>query len=92
MGPKVDSRREIAEYDPPTKLSFVIREGSIPGQGKYIFEPVADSTKLTFIGRAEPGRLIELLSPLFSRLTKKQLLSDGRRLKELLEEPGAPPE
>ena len=84
MGRKVNSKREITNYDPPTLLAFEIRDGTIPGRGTYAFKSVANGTRVTLASEGELGRFMEFFAPLLTPLIKKKFREDGKKLLKLL--------
>lgn len=91
MGRRIDSLTEVTEFDPPTKFTYVIPEGSAQGRATFSFEAVREGTRANFTGEAELGRFADLLSPIFSRLINRDVKSLFQRLKDLLEAPEEPP-
>ena len=85
-GQRVESKFEITEYELNRKVSF---EGEPAGpakpKGSYIFESVADGTKITSLPQPEFRGLFRLLEPMMSSYIRKNNVAHLSNLKRLLE-------
>ena len=88
MGKVVDLRTEVVEYNPPTNFSYSGSFSSgIEEHASVTFESVGNDTRFTIIAEAEMGKIAQLLSPIFSRVMKRQVTALFGNLRRVLEAP-----
>lgn len=90
MGRKTNGRLEITKYEPTSKFSYTNKFGNIREQANFTFEAVGESTRTSFDGEADMGRIGDLLAPLFSRMINRQMQSLFESIKVVLETPDGP--
>jgi uncharacterized membrane protein len=85
-GQSVKSMFEIKEYEVNSKVAF---EGEVAGpakpKGSFLFEPLAEGTRITARPRPEFQGIFRLLEPLMAGYVRKQNEEHLRNLKRLLE-------
>jgi hypothetical protein len=85
-GQRATSRFTITEYEPNHKIAF---EGEPAGpatpKGSYLFESVADGTRITSAPRPEFRGVFKLLEPLMARYIRQSNEAHLRNLKNVLE-------
>ena len=85
-GQSATSKFKITEFEPNKKIAF---EGEAAGpatpKGSYLFEPVADGTRVTLLPKPEFRGFFRLLEPLMAGYIRKQNEEHLGNLKRLLE-------
>jgi carbon monoxide dehydrogenase subunit G len=85
MGRRIESTLEITSWDPPNQYGQRAVGGPIPFEMTIFLKPKEGGTHLTLNGRAEFGGFFKVAEGLAGRQLKKQMESDLKRLKALLE-------
>lgn len=85
MGREIESTSEVTVYDPPHKLGQKTIGGPMPFEFTVSLEPENGGTKLTMAGKAEAGGFFKLAEGLVGKQLKKQIETDLKGLKTLLE-------
>jgi hypothetical protein len=75
----------VTAYEPNRHLRHWSTGGPIPLEINYIFEEVPGGTRLTVSMDAQPAGFFRLIGPVFGRAVKRQIRSDLKTLKGLLE-------
>ncbi len=87
MGQTVEATRTVTAYEPNTRYAFRSAYQQVPFTTSFVFEPLANATRLTAKVEGEPTGIYKAAMPLILSLVRQQLEGDLRRLKKLLEEP-----
>lgn len=85
LGRRIETSLEVTEYEPNKKLSTKTTSGPLPMEIQYIFEPVAEGTRVVIKGNINAGGLFKLAEPIVGRMLKRQTEADFANLKDLLE-------
>jgi len=85
LGRKIESSREVVEYEPPTKCIQKNTAGPFPVEGSLTFEPTAEGTKVAWKFEMKPGGFFALAEPLVARSVKRQQEAALGDVKDLLE-------
>jgi carbon monoxide dehydrogenase subunit G len=85
LGRRLEGEAEVTEYEPNRKFTSIGKSGFMPITAQRIFEPVEESTRVTFIAMAEPRGFLELAEPLLARRARARLRADAANAKRLLE-------
>jgi len=85
LGRKIESSREVVEYEPPTKCIFKNTTGPFPVTGSLTFEPTAQGTTVIWKMEMKPGGFFALAEPLVARSLRRQLEAGLGDVKDLLE-------
>ncbi len=80
-----ESTWEVTEIILEQKLAYKSTSSEIPYQGSYLFESVEAGTKFTSAVHLELSGLWKLASPIVEYLSRKQLVINLHRLKDMLE-------
>ncbi len=88
FGPRIESTFEVTEFEPPRQSAFKTTTGPVPMEGRYLLEPVAGGTRLTWRGEIEESGVLRLAEPVFARMAKRELETSFAHLKDLLETKG----
>ena len=72
-GRRIDGDYELVECQPNTLIRFQVINGPARPTGTYRFEPVGDSTRLTFILHYEPKGLAKLMDPMIARTMRSEV-------------------
>ncbi len=85
MGREIDSALEITSWDPPAQTSFKTVTGPVPFELTATLAEEGAGTNLTMRGTAEFGGFFKLAEGLVGKQMDKQMGSDLKSLKEVLE-------
>ena len=86
VGRRFETPYERASYEANRRYTDRAVGGLVPNQRwGYTFEEVLGGTRLRRAVEAEPGGVLKLLEPLQKRAVQRQLRTDLRTLKDLLE-------
>ncbi len=85
MGRRIESTLEVTSWDPPKQYGQKVLNGPIPFEITISLEPKEGGTQLTVSGQAEFGGFFKVAEGLVGRQLKKQMESDFKSLKSLLE-------
>jgi carbon monoxide dehydrogenase subunit G len=85
MGRKIDTRMDMTSYEPPSQASIKSADGPIPFENNISLESKEDGTQLSIKGQAEIGGFFKLAEGLVGKQFEKQMDSDLKNLKALLE-------
>ena len=72
MGKEIETEGVISEYTPEKKCSFKFTSGPVTGESSFIFEPVADGTKVTTTGELSIG-LFRFAGFIFRRMAREKI-------------------
>ncbi|MCP5098273.1 MAG: hypothetical protein GY943_22210, partial [Chloroflexi bacterium] len=85
----VEYESEIATYQPTSHLGLILRGGSLgkgPMHVDYRLSAEGDGTVLNFESRWKPhGILLKLMTPLLTKMSRKNIDADMHRLKAFAE-------
>jgi ligand-binding SRPBCC domain-containing protein len=86
VGRRFETPYERTSYEPNRRYTDRAVGGPIPNQRwDYTFQEVPGGTRLTRAVEAEPAGLLKLLEPLQRRTVQRQLRTDLKTLKDVLE-------
>jgi uncharacterized membrane protein len=85
MGKSLEHEFEVTEFDPGRRYTVRSTSGPFPMMMAYTVEAVGQGAKLHTVTEAAPGGITALAGPLMSMRIKKQLESDHKNLKRLIE-------
>lgn len=86
MGREIESTAEVTAYDPPHKFGQKTIGGPMPFEFTVTLEPENSGTRLTMAGQAEVGGFFKLAEGLVGKQLEKQIETDFKGLKKLLEQ------
>ena len=84
-GRKLESTIEVTTLEPDRELTLRVVSGPVPGTVRHLLEPAGDGTRLKIVGELAGGGLRGLAGPLLERAARREVESDLRRLKQVLE-------
>lgn len=84
-GREMTANWTVSEFEPGGFARWTLDSGPILGTGGYICEPQDEKTKFTLEAHVTPTGWYRLMGPIFSRIGRRQNLSDVERLKSILE-------
>ena len=78
---------EVTHYDPPTGFALRSVSGALPSTIRLRLESLGGggATKLTLVGEARLGGIYGLVAPLMKAVARRQVETQLRTLKDLLE-------
>ncbi len=85
FGRPVESHIVITEYEPNRKYTIESTSGPFRFIARHIFEAVEGGTRIHLTSQAQVGGLFRLVAPLVINLTRRQVTSNYRNLKHLME-------
>lgn len=85
MGRKIESLSEITEYEPNKRFVRRGSTGQFAVDGSFRFEPTEQGTKVIWTMQMEPGGFFKLAEPLVASTLKRDIVSNLKTLKSLLE-------
>lgn len=85
LGRRLESTYEITGYEPPTELSGRMASSMFTFSETYRLDEEDGATVVRLRAVAEPGRSMRFLWPVLAVAVPKQVKSDHRRLKSMLE-------
>lgn len=86
MGRKIEDTSEVTAWDPPNEYAQKSVGGPAPFEMKLKLSPKDDGTQLELSGQAEFGGFFKLAEGLVGKQLEKQMESDLKTLKRLMEE------
>lgn len=86
---KFDNETVVSEYEENRIVAYQSTSGPYPFVLRYVFEPVANGTRLTEMGEADPPTLMRLAIGLFIGNARKNSERGLRMLKSFLESESA---
>lgn len=93
LGRRIESTFEVTEHEPNRRSAIKFVSGPVRAEGTYTFEPASGGTRFRWTLQAPPGLgglyLGRVTDPLVTRIFRRRLQRDLRRLKEVME--GAKP-
>jgi ligand-binding SRPBCC domain-containing protein len=89
LGRRIESTFEVTEHEPNRRSAIKFVSGPFPAEGTYTFEPAPEGTRFRWSLQAPPGLgglfLGRVTDPLVTRMFRRRLQRDLRRLKDVLE-------
>jgi carbon monoxide dehydrogenase subunit G len=85
MGRKIEGISEITAWDPPNRYGQKTVGGPVPFELEALFAPKDGGTQLTITGEAELGGFFKLAEGLVGKQLEKEIESDLKTLKRLME-------
>jgi uncharacterized protein YndB with AHSA1/START domain len=85
MGRKMEASNEYVAYEPGRRITFKTISGPVLLEASYLFEPVADGTKLTSKIQMDAKGFMSLAEPLIARGLRREMDVAFVTLKDLLE-------
>ncbi len=90
LGRAVRTDVEVTEFDPTRRIRIVSTESTFPLDITRRVEALgADRCRVIAEVRGDPGRLFAWAGPLVSKMVKRSVNGDYRRLRELMESSGS---
>ena len=86
LGRRIEVASELTEFEPLRTVGFKSTSGPIPLEGRYVFEPNGEGTKVTFTMQGEAGGFFKLAEPIVACSTQRQWETNLATLKDLLEQ------
>jgi uncharacterized membrane protein len=86
LGQRIEIASELTEFEPLRTVGFKSTSGPIPLEGRYVFEPDGEGTKVTFTLQGEADGFFKLAEPIVARSTQRQWETNLANLKDLLEQ------
>ena len=85
LGRVIRTVKVVTSLEEGKLYAEAVREGLLPHAVRMTLSPTAAGTHLTFQLSGDPGRGARLFGPLLSRVLKRQITSDLKQMKRLLE-------
>ncbi len=85
LGRRMESNFEVTEYEPNRKFSSKTTSGPMEIQSTLTVEAADGGTKVNLVAAVETGGFFRLAEPVFVSTVKRQVATDIRTLKDLLE-------
>jgi uncharacterized membrane protein len=85
LGKRLESSNKFIEYEPNTRVTFVIPSGPLPGEASYLFESTPHGTKVTSKIQMQTKGFTRLAEPLVTSTLLRDMEAGFDYLKELLE-------
>jgi uncharacterized protein YndB with AHSA1/START domain len=85
MGRKMEASNEYVAYEPGRRITFKTISGPVLLEASYLFESVADGTKLTSKIQMDATGFMSLAEPLIARGLRREMDVAFVTLKDLLE-------
>ncbi|HTP11065.1 MAG TPA: SRPBCC family protein [Anaerolineae bacterium] len=87
LGLRIEATRVVTIYEPYSRYAFKSEYQQMPITTTFLFEPIADGTRLTVVVDGEPTGLFKATAPFVLGAIQRQFEGDLSRLKALLEAP-----
>jgi uncharacterized membrane protein len=85
LGRKLEANVEIVAYEPNRKIVIKSPSGSVPFEQSFLFEPVADGTRLATLIELHTSGFMGLAEPMIAGSLKREMEAAFGDLKDLLE-------
>ena len=85
MGKRFTHEFEVTDYQPGKRYAVRSTDGPFPISMVYTVDETADGTRLHVVTEADLGGLMSMAVPIVRRMAQKQVETDHRNLKRLLE-------
>ncbi len=85
MGRKMESEIEFVAYEPNHKVTIKSISGATPFEQSFLFESLADGTRLTSLLELQSAGLMGLAEPLIAASVRREMDANFGDLKKLLE-------
>ena len=90
LGRRLVYTYEIRELVPGERLVMSTAQGPFPMETTYTWDDAAEgATRMTLRNRGEPAGFAKVAAPVMARAMRRANRQDLRRLKDILERPGA---
>jgi len=90
LGRRLEYTYEIADLVPGERLVMRTAQGPFPMETTYIWSAASpDATRMTLRNRGEPSGFSKVAAPIMAGMMRKANTKDLKRLKSILEAPGA---
>jgi uncharacterized protein YndB with AHSA1/START domain len=87
MGRRMEADNEYVAYEPNERIAFKTTSGPVRMEASYLFEPMAEGTRLTSAIEMDASGLLSLAEPLIAAGLRREMRTAFRALKDLLESP-----
>ncbi|WP_028009082.1 SRPBCC family protein [Solimonas flava] len=87
FGLRAETLAEIIAWEPGRRTAFRSISGPVPCEGRRLFEPTPDGTRVTYQLHLRPQGSWRVLEPLLALLFRLQAFADLRRLRRRIEAP-----
>jgi hypothetical protein len=92
IGRPVEMTIEFIDYERPRRLGSLTHMPTMEIQGALTFDPVPEGTRMRWSWELQPGGVLRLLTPLISRIGRRQEQAIWADFKQYLEaQEGSPP-
>jgi hypothetical protein len=81
LGRRMESELEVTEYEPDRRFALKVLSGPVPFSVEHTLEPRDGGTRLTFLGKGEPGGFFKLAEPIVARTADRQFKATSRPLR-----------
>ncbi len=85
LGQRAEWTTEVTEYEPNRKFSSKTTSGPMEIQSTFTVEAADGGTKVNLVAAVETGGFFRLAEPVFVSTVKRQVATDIRTLKDVLE-------
>ena len=85
LGRRIEATAVITGYEPSRKLSAKTTSGPFSIEASHTVESVEDGTRYTLVLEGEPGDFRGLAEPILVRMAQRQIETNLRNLKDLME-------
>ena len=85
MGRRFTHEFEVTDYQPGVRYAVNSTDGPFPVSMVYTVDETDKGTKLHVVSKADLGGLMSMAGPLVRRMAQKQIETDHRNLKRVLE-------
>ncbi len=85
MGRKITNVAEIVEFKEGHKIAFNVISGPLSAKGHRLVDKIEDQARFTYYVQAKLDGWINVFSPIVAWVFRRQVVSDLKRLKQILE-------
>jgi ligand-binding SRPBCC domain-containing protein len=89
LGRTLEYTYEVREFEAGCRFVMATAEGPFPMETTYTWQDSGRATKMALRNRGEPSGFAAVAAPVMTRAMRKANEADLRRLKAILERPGA---
>jgi hypothetical protein len=90
LGRRLEYTYEVTEFVPGERFVMSTAQGPFPMETTYSWQDARDgATPMTMRNRGQPAGFGKIAAPIMARAMQRAMTKDLRRLREILERPGA---